>query len=152
MDKDEEARAIYEKAIPILALESRSARVDWERSSFIVNIGNTYSRQGDFEKANEMYTKAEKLGKEQCEMKATPDGLGLILVSKKARAFALKRCGREDDGKTVMREVIEGQMELDKELVKWREEMKQTMEKTAPKDEKVDPATPSTGDEVTSQG
>lgn len=128
MGKDEEARAQYEKALPILENEPRSARLDWERSSFMVNIGNTYSRQGNFEKANELYAKAEKLGDEQCEVGANPDGLGLILVSKRARAFALKRCGKEDEGKAVLREVLEGQMQLDKELVKWREEMKRAME------------------------
>ena len=147
MGKDSEARAEYEKALPILDKEPRSSRLDWERSSFLVNIGNTYSRQGDFEKADEMYAKAEKLGDEQCEVGATPDGLGLILVSKRARAFALKRSGKEEDGKAVMREVLEGQMKLEEELVKWRDEMKQVME-TKPEAEgskETDPAASTDG-------
>lgn len=150
LGKDVEARETYEKAVPILEKEPRSSRLDWERSSFLVNLGNTYSRQGDYENANEYYTKAEKLGEEQLGVGSTPDGLGLILVSKRARAFALKRAGKEAEGKALMREVLEGQMKLDQELIAWREEVKKFMgEKTLEEVEKADPAA---SGEVTAEG
>mmetsp|Transcript_1378 Transcript_1378/g.1860 ORF Transcript_1378/g.1860 Transcript_1378/m.1860 type:complete len:178 (+) Transcript_1378:2-535(+) len=154
MSKDDEARKQYEKALPILDGEPRSSRLDWERSSFLVNIGNTYSRQGDYKNADEMYTKAEKLGEEQCEVGALVDGLGLIIVSMRARAFALKRSGKEDEGKKIMREVLTKQVELDKELIKHKDEVKKVMEvgKEEVVTAKDESAAPVAGPEVKAQG
>jgi len=152
LTKDEEAREVYLKALPILENEPRSSRLDWERSSFYVNIGNTYSRQGNYPKANEMYTNAEKLGEDQCRAEAVVDGLGLIIVSMRARAFALKRNGKEDEGKKVMRDVLTKQMELDKELIKHKEEVKKVMEEAKKEEaEKAKLVAPAAGG-ITAQG
>lgn len=106
--------------------EPRCGRLDWERSSLYVNIGNTFSRQGDFKKAEEQYQVAEKLGKDHVD---TPegnktDGMGMMIVAMRARAFALKKHGREDDGKKVMKSVIEQQLALNAEKAKEEEEKK----------------------------
>jgi tetratricopeptide (TPR) repeat protein len=150
LGKDDEAREQYVKSLPILEKEPRSSRLDWERSSFLVNIGNTHSRQGEYDKANEFYYKAEKLGQDQCEVGAMVDGLGLIVVSLRARAFALKRVGKEAEGKAAMREVLSKQVELDKELVKHREELKEAMEAVRKEESEAAPVAPS--GEIAAQG
>ena len=62
LGREEDARASYQMVFPILDQEPRCGRLDWEHSSLHVNIGNTFSRQGDFDKANKSYTVAENLG------------------------------------------------------------------------------------------
>ena len=39
----------------------------------------------------------------------------MVIVAMRARAFALKKDGKEDDGKKVLREVIEMQLKLNEE-------------------------------------
>ena len=51
MGKDAEARDMYLKGFPIIDGEHRAARADWERVSYLINIGNAYSREGNLEKA-----------------------------------------------------------------------------------------------------
>merc|ERR1712238_649582 len=98
LGREEDARKSYQKVFPMLDPEPRCGRLDWERSSLYVNIGNTFSRQGDFSKAEEQYQVAEKLGKDHVD---TPegnktDGMGMMIVAMRARAFALKKPKRED--------------------------------------------------------
>lgn len=128
LGRDAEAREQYEKALPILDKEPRSSRLDWERNSFLVNVGNTYSREGNYEKANECYTKAEKLGEEQLAVGAETDGLGLIIVAMRQRSFALKRAGKEEEAKKTMRDVLTKQLDLDKAMIKHKDELKKATE------------------------
>ena len=51
MGREEEAIESYNEVFPLLEGEPRCARVDWERHSLFVNIGNSYSRSGDYETA-----------------------------------------------------------------------------------------------------
>jgi len=117
----------------MLENEPRCGRLDWERSSIYVNIGNTYSRQGDYEKAKEQYDIAEQLGKDHLNIENgnTTDGMGIMIVGMRARAFALKKAGKEDEGKQMMKEVLEMQMKLNKELEKQKEEQKKAAEAEA---------------------
>ena len=123
LGRDDEARATYESNFPMLEGEPRCARVDWERHSLFVNIGNTYCRQGDFEKAHEQYKLAEKLGQDHLDEPcgSERDGLGMVIVAKRATAFALKKEGKEDEAKGLMKEVITMQIkknQLDEEKKK----------------------------------
>lgn len=116
LGRDEEARASYETVYPLLEKEPRCARVDWERHSLYVNVGNTYSREGDFEKADERYIIAERLGQDHI---AEPggserDGMGMVIVAKRAKAFALKKAGKEAEAKDLLKEVITMQIEKNK--------------------------------------
>ena len=83
---EEQARETYESVFPILKDEPRCARVDWERHSVYVNIGNTYARTGDFDKADEQYKIAEELGKDHIKEKggSEDDGRSMILCAKRA--------------------------------------------------------------------
>ena len=133
LGREDEARESYQKVFPMLDPEPRCGRLDWERSSLYVNIGNTYSRQGDYAKAEEQYMVAEKLGQDHVE---TPegnktDGMGMKIVSMRARAFALKKHGREDEGKAVMKKVIEEQLALNAEKAKEEEDKKKQAEDAA---------------------
>jgi tetratricopeptide (TPR) repeat protein len=84
------------------------------RVSIFVNVGNTYSRQGNYAKANEQYTIAENLGREHlgAEKGNQIDGMGIVICALRSRAFALKRAGKEDEGKEILKEVIKMQIEL----------------------------------------
>jgi tetratricopeptide (TPR) repeat protein len=112
------------KVLPMLEPEPRCGRLDWERCSILVNIGNTFSRQGDYEKANEQYTIAEKLGREHIEADEgnKVDGMGIAIVAMRARAFALKKAGREEEGKKLLKEVIAMQIECNAETEKKKKE------------------------------
>ena len=136
LGREEEARESYEKVFPMLEAEPRCGRLDWERSSLYINIGNTHSRQGNFEKANEMYNIAEKLGRDHIEVEEGNriDGMGMAIVAMRARAFALKKAGREDEGKEVLKKVIEMQLELNAENEKKKEEEAKNSEEGAQQD------------------
>lgn len=124
LGREDEARETYQKVLPMLEPEPRCGRLDWERCSILVNIGNTFSRQGDYDKANEQYDLAEKLGREHIDADEgnKVDGMGIAIVAMRARAFALKKAGREDDGKAVLKEVIKMQIELNAENEKKKAE------------------------------
>lgn len=126
LGRHEEARESYEMALPLLETEPRSCRMDWERSSALVNIGNTYSRQGLFDKANEYYDKAEQLGNDHLEVENgnKSEGMGIKMVAMRARAFSLKKAGKEEDAKTLLREVLKMQVEFNDLMQKERAEMK----------------------------
>ena len=89
-----------------------------------MNIGNTFSRQADFGKADENYTIAEKLGRDHVEAEEGNriDGMGMVVVAMRGRAFALKKDGREEEGKKVLKEVIEMQLKLNAENEKKKAE------------------------------
>ena len=123
MGKDAEAREMYEKGFPIVDAEARASRVDWERTSYLINIGNSFSREGDFGKADEYYRKCETLGDEQIANDCKSDGMGIKLVALRARAFALNRNGKIDEGKDVLREVLRQQPLVAAETEAWRKEM-----------------------------
>lgn len=123
MGKDAEAREMYLAGFPIVDAEVRASRVDWERTSYLINIGNSYSREGNFEKADEYYKQCEKLGDEQIANDCKSDGMGIKLVALRARAFALNRNGMVDKGKEVLREVLKQQPLVEEETAKWRKEM-----------------------------
>lgn len=112
LGKEEEARESYEKIFPMLENEPRCARVDWERHSLYVNIGNTFSRSGDFTLADEQYKIAEQLGADHLKSEggSENDGKGMVACAKRARAFALKKAGRIDEAKAILKEVIEEQI------------------------------------------
>jgi tetratricopeptide (TPR) repeat protein len=130
LGREDEARESYEMVFPMLKDEPRCGRLDWERSSLYVNIGNTFSRQGNYEKADENYSIAEKLGREHIETEAGNkiDGMGMVIVAMRARAFALKKAGREEEGKKIMKDVIQMQMDLNAEKIKSEEETKKLEE------------------------
>jgi len=135
LGREDEARETYLKVLPMLESEPRCGRLDWERVSVLVNVGNTYSRQGNYDKANEQYTVAEQLGREHLSAHEGNqiDGMGIVVVSMRARAFALKKAVREDEGKSVLKDVIEMQLKLNAENEKKKEEDKQLREAEAEK-------------------
>jgi len=110
MGKDKEAIETYEQVFPLLEDEPRCARVDWERHSLHVNIGNSHSRGGDYDTASKQYEIAEKLGQEHVEIGNEKDGKGMVACSRRAHAFALRRAGRMDEAKALLRQVLEQQI------------------------------------------
>lgn len=114
LGREDEARESYESIFPMLEGEPRCARVDWERHSLFVNIGNTFSRGcGDFTLADEQYKIAEKLGRDHLQAEhggSENDGKGMVACAKRARAFALKKTGRIDEAKAILKEVVEQQI------------------------------------------
>ncbi|KAL3788749.1 hypothetical protein HJC23_012305 [Cyclotella cryptica] len=124
MGREEEAEATYRQVLPILKDEPRCARVDWERHSVYVNIGNTYARRGDFDKADEQYVLAEQLGKDHITENggSEDDGRSMILCAKRSRAFALKRVGKIEEAKKLLREVVEQKIKDDAAAAKKKEE------------------------------
>lgn len=133
LGRDAEARESYSKVLPMLEGEPRCGRLDWERMSIIVNIGNTYSSEGEYEKANEQYEAAEQLGKDHVEAEQgnKTEGMGIMIVAMRARAFALKKAGKEEEGKKKLREVLELQMKLNQELEKKKKEEEEAAKKLA---------------------
>jgi len=109
LGREVEAIDSYKSILPLLENEPRCARVDWERHSIYINIGNALSRSGDFEAADEQYKLAENLGVEHVNLDggSRQDGRNMIIHVKRARAFALRRAGRVDDAKALLKEVIE---------------------------------------------
>jgi tetratricopeptide (TPR) repeat protein len=124
MGREDEARETYEKVFPILEGEPRCARVDWERHSVHVNIGNTYARAGNYEKADEYYKIAETLGLDHISEAggSEEDGRSMILSAKRSRAFALKKVGRVEEAKALMAEVIKQKIADDAAAAKRKEE------------------------------
>ncbi|GAX21301.1 hypothetical protein FisN_1Lh133 [Fistulifera solaris] len=131
LGRDAEARESYSKVLPMLEKEPRCGRLDWERMSIIVNIGNTFNSEGDYAKAVEQYDKAEKLGKDHLDAEDgnKTDGMGIMLAAMRARAFAMKKAGKEDEAKTKLREVLELQMKLNVELEKKKKEEEEAVRK-----------------------
>ena len=132
LGKHEEARKSYELILPLLENEPRCARVDWERHSLYVNIGNSYSRTGDFEKADEFYALAQKLGSDHLSDEANgsrPDGKNMVMCAKRARAFALKKAGKIDEAKKLLTEVVKEAREIEIEREKLEAEKKAEEEK-----------------------
>lgn len=124
LGRQEDARKSYEETFPLIKDEPRCARVDWERFSLFINIGNTFSRSGDFELADEQFKLAEQLGKDHLEEEegSKNDGCGMVDGAKRARAFALKKAGREEEGKAILKEVIASQIKLKMEKEKQNQE------------------------------
>jgi len=112
MGKESEARDSYQKVIPLLEGEPRCARVDWERHSLYVNIGNTFSRTGDFDSADAQYTIARAMGTEHLDQEggSVSDGKGMVACAKRARVFALKKADRIDEAKKLLKEVLDQQI------------------------------------------
>eukprot|EP00568_Trieres_chinensis_P000849 CAMPEP_0183300210 /NCGR_PEP_ID=MMETSP0160_2-20130417/6710_1 /TAXON_ID=2839 ORGANISM="Odontella Sinensis, Strain Grunow 1884" /NCGR_SAMPLE_ID=MMETSP0160_2 /ASSEMBLY_ACC=CAM_ASM_000250 /LENGTH=418 /DNA_ID=CAMNT_0025462591 /DNA_START=260 /DNA_END=1516 /DNA_ORIENTATION=+ len=128
MSKESDARDSYTKVFPLLEKEPRCARVDWERHSLYVNIGNTYSRSGEYDLADEQYKIAERLGMDHMELEggSEKDGKGMIACVKRARAFALKRAGKDDEARKILKEVLDQEIadRLEAEKKKAEEEAK----------------------------
>jgi len=118
------ARATYERVFPILKGEPRCARVDWERHSVYVNIGNTYAREGVFEQADSHFRAAEALGSAHVSEQggSEDDGRAMVLCAKRARSFALKRAGRLEEAKELMAEVLKQKVADDTASEKKKEE------------------------------
>jgi len=142
--KEDQARESYEKVFPLLEKEPRCARVDWERHSLYVNIGNTFSRSGDFTLADEQYKIAEQLGNDHltADGGSENDGKGMIACVKRARAFAMKKAGRVDEAKAILKEVIEQQIKDDLAAELKKKEEEEAKAKAA-KEAKENPATAS---------
>lgn len=124
LGKEDEAKDSYDRVFPMLNEEPRCGRLDWERSSLYINIGNTFSRKGDFDSAKKNYDIAEKLGRDHVKAEAgnRVDGMGMVIVAMRARAFALKKAGKEPEGKEVLRDVLKMQIELNAENEKKKAE------------------------------
>lgn len=122
LGRHEEARQAYEKILPMMKNEHRCGRVDWEVSSILINIGNTYSREGNLQKALEFYAKSEQLGKDHIEDEDgnKKDGTGIVFVSKRAESFALNKAGKIDEAKAMMRTVLELKKRHEEEIEKDR--------------------------------
>uniref|UniRef100_A0A7S1VTS6 Uncharacterized protein n=1 Tax=Grammatophora oceanica TaxID=210454 RepID=A0A7S1VTS6_9STRA len=120
MGKQDEARAAYNQVFPLIEGEPRCARVDWERHSVYINIGNTHSRDANLDLADAQYKLAEQLGQDHLanEDGSKTDGAEMVNCAKRARAFALKKAGREDEAKTLLREVITAQIKINEEKKK----------------------------------
>lgn len=131
MGNEEEAIKSYESVFPLVENEPRCARIDWERHSLYVNIGNSHSRNGDYEAANAQYTLAEKLGQDHIDGGNVKDGKGMIVHAKRARAFALKRAGKIDEAKKLLKEVLDQQMADAAEEEKKKAEEEAAAEKPA---------------------
>jgi len=125
MGKEDEGIKSYEEVFPLVKDEPRCARIDWERHSLSVNIGNSYSRKGDFDTANKHYQTAEKIGAEHIEGENVKDGKGMLSCAKRARAFALKRAGKIDEAKKLLKEVV------DQQIADMKEEEQQKKEEEA---------------------
>jgi len=110
MGREDDAIKSYSDVFPLVEGEPRCARIDWERHSLYVNIGNSHSRKGSFEDADKQYKIAEKLGEEHVEGGNVKDGKGMISCAKRARAFALKRAGKIDEAKKLLTEVVNQQI------------------------------------------
>lgn len=123
MGREEEARETYKNIFPLLVSEPRCARVDWERHSVHVNIGNTYARTSEYDKADEHYKIAEQLGSDHIneEGGSDDDGRSMILCAKRSRAFALKKVGKNEEARTLMTEVIQQKI-ADDSAAKMRDE------------------------------
>jgi len=139
--EEDEARESYEKVFPLLEKEPRCARVDWERHSLYVNIGNTFSRSGDFTLADEQYKIAEKLGNDhlQSEGGSENDGKGMVACAKRARSFAMKKAGRIDEAKVILKEVIDQQI-ADNIVAEKKKEEEAAVEAKAALEAKENPA------------
>jgi len=124
LGKEDDARISYEAVFPLLEVEPRCARVDWERHSVYVNIGNTFSRSGDFTMADAQYKIAEKLGNDHLEKEggSEKDGKGMVACTKRARAFALRRADRVDEAKALLKEVLDQQIKDNLEAEKKKAE------------------------------
>lgn len=124
LGREAEARETYELIFPLLTSEVRSARIDWERFSVLINVGNTYAREKDYTLADEQYKLAEKIGQDHVDAAqgSEEDGRNMIAVTKRARAIALKKVGREDEAKILMRELVEQQIKEQQEAAKKVEE------------------------------
>ena len=133
LGEEEKARETYESVFPILEDEPRCARVDWERHSVYVNIGNTFARTGNFDKADEQYKIAEELGNDHIKEKggSEDDGRSMILCAKRARSFALKKVGRLDDAKALMQEVVQQKIKDDLAAAQKKAEEAKAAEATA---------------------
>lgn len=131
LGRDAEARESYERELEVLKGEPRSARIDWERTSALVNIGNTYSRQGNFEKADVYYKKAEQIGMDHFEAEngSKVEGMGIRMVAMRARAFALKKHGEEEKAKTLLRDVLDIQIKFNELMQEEKEIMKAELKK-----------------------
>jgi tetratricopeptide (TPR) repeat protein len=126
LEREADARKSYLMVFPMIENEPRCGRLDWERSSLFINLGNSFSRQGDFEKAAKHYSIAEQLGRDHiaAEEGNRADGMGMTIVAMRAGAFSLKKSGKEAEGKDVLKEVIQMQMDLNAENKKKAEEEK----------------------------
>ena len=133
MGKEDEAIKSYAAVFPLVEGEPRCSRIDWERHSLFVNTGNSYSRQGNFDDADAQYKLAEKLGQEHIDGGNVKDGKGMIACAKRARAFALKRAGKMDDAKKLLKEVLDQQIahNLEEESKKAEEEAESAKAKAA---------------------
>lgn len=139
MGREDDARESYSKVFPLIEKEPRCARVDWERHSLYVNIGNTFSRAGDYEKANEQYMIAEQLGKDHMDQEdgSKKDGKGMIACVKRARSFALRRAGKLDEAKKLLKEVLDQQIKdnIEEEKKKAEEAAKADSDKAKTEEE-----------------
>jgi len=121
-----DARASYLKVWPMLEPEPRCPRLDWERMSILVNLGDTHA--DDLQKACEYYDQAQQLGQDHVNAAqgGQLDGLGMVIGAARARCFCLQKVGDEAKAKEGMRQVLQWQLEYNN-----LKEEKQAEEKAA---------------------
>lgn len=132
--KYSDAREYYNKVLGLLESEPRSCRIDWERSSSLINIGDTFSRESNYDAAREYYEKAEQLGRDHL---AVEDGnhteaKGIVMVAKRAHAAALKRAGKDDEARALWGEVLPLSVEFNELMAIDKAEMKAAMANGSP--------------------
>lgn len=122
---------MYEKVLPMLKDEPRCGRLDWERASVIVNIGNTYNRDGDYENAMNEYQKAEKLGKDHLDVENgnIVDGMGIMILAMRAESRALNKAGKAEEAKKKIIELLDLQKKHTEAQEKQKAEEKAELEK-----------------------
>jgi tetratricopeptide (TPR) repeat protein len=154
LERYEEAIAAYETAMPYLDPEPRCARIDWERISVLVNIGNCYCRLGRFDLAHQFYDKGEQLGidHEEAEDGDKQNGKGLRLAAMRARAFAFQKQGRDEDCKTLLRMVLQMQQEFNAVMIQERAEMKAELEENNRKEKGAEKTPPSEAPKEAAEG
>jgi len=142
LGREKDARKSYESVFPLLVDEPRCARVDWERHSLRVNIGNTHSREGNYELADKEFKIAERLGTDHCDREggSGKDGKSMMSFVKRSRAFALRRAGKIDEARSLLKEVLDQQIKdnLEAEKTKAEEAKKKAEEADAKAKEVAD--------------
>lgn len=129
--REPEVRQLCTKVLSMLETEARCSRLDWERASAHVNIGNSYSREdNNYKEAEKAYQAAEQLAQDHLDSDVGNklEAQGMLALALRAKAFALKKAGQEEEGKQVLRKALEYQMKYNVEKAAQQKEEKEREE------------------------